>query len=85
MKEVEPNEKPIRIFFLEPTDKSDYVTVNGSSQYDNEQLNLLYSTDRDLAVADGFKTYCEMLTWFSNTYGKEMLRPNEFMIIRWKP
>ena len=84
IKEAEPDGQPIRIFFMEPNYGSDYVTVHGSTQIDDERLNKLYPCDKDLARADGFNTYHEMLTWFSNAHGKEMLRPNEFMIIRWR-
>ena len=85
IKEVIPDSTPIRIFFMEPTGRFDYVTVHGSNHDDDDRLNVLYPTDKNLAVADGFGSYSEMLTFFSNEYGKNMLRPNQFMIIRWLP
>lgn len=85
IKATEPDGAPIRIFFMEPNYGNDYVTVHGSTLTDKGRLDALYPCDRDLAVADGFGSFAEMCEWFSNEYGKEMLRPNEFMIIRWKP
>ena len=82
---TEPDGAPIRIFFMEPNYGNDYVTVHGSTLTDRDRLDALYPCDRDLAVADGFGSFAEMCEWFSNEYGEEMMRPNEFMIIRWKP
>lgn len=82
--EVDPEEKPIRFFFREPVAGSDYITVHGSTSFDDERLNKLYPTDKDFARADGFDTYAEMIAWFLKEYGKDMMRPTEFMIIRWK-
>ena len=85
IKEAIPAGKPIRIFFMEPHNGSDYVTVHGSTRNDDDRLNELYPTDKNLAVSDGFDSYSELLTFFSNKYGEKMLRPNQFMVIRWLP
>jgi len=85
IREAEPDGEPIRIFFMEPHNHSDYITVLGSTHDDNEQLNALYPTDKDLANDDGFASYKELVAWFKATYGERMMRPNEFMVIRWLP
>ena len=88
IKEVESAGRPIRVFFMEPRSDAHISILYASTIQDIDLCYEAFGSLSDMrgiiAKRDGFEDYFTMVRWFEETYKEKLLRPNEFMILRWK-